>query len=86
MSGLQSLTLPESVRTVAQGAFHDCGSLKTVVLNEGLEALGTDEYLNGSAVMYGVFHNSALEDIKLPTTLKRIEYNAFHSCKGLKRI
>ena len=42
--------------------------------------LGTDEG------WFGVFENSALENIFLPSTLKRIEYNAFKDCKNLKNI
>ena len=34
----------------------------------------------------GVFEGSALERVGLPSTLKRIEYNAFESCKNLKSI
>ena len=47
--------------------------------------LGKDEYPNGKELC-GVFENSAIEDIKLPTTLKRIEYSAFKNCKCLKRV
>ena len=41
-TGLESVEFPESLRTVAQGAFSDCKSLKSVILNEGLEVLGTN--------------------------------------------
>ena len=47
--------------------------------------LGKDEYHNGKE-LYGVFEGSAIEDLKLPTTLKRIEYSTFKSCKNLKRV
>ena len=46
-------------------------------MNEGLEVLGTDEYTEDGKMYYGVFGKSALEDVKLPLTLKRIEYGAF---------
>ena len=36
--------------------------------------------------MYGVFQESGVERIEMPSTLKRIEYNAFQSCKRLKSI
>ena len=57
-----------------------------MVLNEGLETLGTDEYTPDGRMWYGVFQESALESVELPSTLKRIEYNAFQSCKLLKSI
>ena len=53
---------------------------------EGLEALGTDEYADDDTLLYGVFHESALESIKLPSTLKRIEYSTFENCKNLKSV
>lgn len=55
------------------------------MLNEGLEVLGVDEYLSGDELP-GVFQHSALESVKLPSTLKRIEYNTFVSCANLKAV
>ena len=43
-TGLESIEFPVSLRTIAQGAFNKCKSLKTAKFNEGLEVLGTDEY------------------------------------------
>ena len=48
--------------------------------------LGTDEYFGDDEPMRGVFEESALENIKLPSTLRRIEYSAFKNCKNLKSI
>ena len=48
--------------------------------------LGTDEYFGDDEPMRGVFEESALENIKLPSMLRRIEYSAFKSCKNLKSI
>lgn len=56
------------------------------MLNEGLEVLGTNEYPDGDGMWYGVFACSSLESVELPSTLKRIEYNAFEDCKNLKSI
>ena len=73
-------------RVLAQAAFAMCKNLKTVVLNEGLEALGTDEYDTDGKNRHGVFGYSAVQDIHLPSTLKRIEYSAFEGCKNLSRL
>lgn len=43
-SGLEEVVLPSSVRVVHQGAFCKCKRLRHARLNEGLRALGTDEY------------------------------------------
>ena len=85
-SALESVELPDSLRTVAQGAFSGCASLTTAKFGEGLEALGTDEYVDEGRPLHGVFEGRALGDIKLPSSLKRIAYNAFQNCKNLKRI
>ena len=62
-SGLRDVTLPDSVRTVFQGAFCGCKDLKKVVLNDGLEVLGSEERSSGNKILDGVFQNSVLEDI-----------------------
>ena len=41
--GIRTMIFPEMVKTVRQGAFRGVKSLKSVVLNEGLEVLGTDD-------------------------------------------
>ena len=42
--GIRTIIFPNMVRSVRQGSFHGAKGLRSVVLNEGLEALGTDEY------------------------------------------
>ena len=54
--------------------------------SEGLEGLGTDEYDDDGTLFYGVFEESALENVWLPSTLKRIEYSVFSDCRNLKNI
>ena len=83
-SGLRTVTAPPSVRVIHQGAFCKCKSLRKVVLNEGLEVLGTDERIAIDMGYYGVFEKSAVEEVVLPSTLKRIEYSAFEDCGHLK--
>ena len=43
------------------------------MLNEGLEALGTNEYPDDCIMYHGVFEESAVEYVGLPSTLRRIE-------------
>lgn len=71
------MKLPGPLREIAQGAFAECKNLKTVKFSAGLEVLGTDEYMDDGKSWYGVFEASSVEWVDLPTTLKRIEYNAF---------
>ena len=76
-TGLENVEFPASLRTVAQEAFARCKSLKTAMFREGLEVLGTDEYASDDTMFHGVFEESALENVYLPYTLRRIEYCAF---------
>ena len=85
-TGLQDVVFPASLRTVAQGAFSGCRSLRTAALNEGLTALGTDACANNDEALDGVFQNSALESVTLPSTLRRVEYRAFADCGSLRAI
>ena len=48
--------------------------------------LGTNEYKEFDSELFGVFQGSAVEEVRLPSTLKRIEYNAFRGCRNLKRL
>ena len=54
------------------------------MLNEGLEVLGENKYVPNDRRYCGVFEESGLKDVKLPSTLKRIEW--FAGCKKLKAI
>lgn len=83
---IRTVIFPEMVRTVRQGAFNDLLFLRSVILNEGLETLGTDEYRPDGEQYPGVFQKSLLERVRFPSTLKRIEYNTFRGCRNLKNI
>ena len=62
-SGLETAMLPASLRTVCQGVFAKCECLKTVRFGEGLEVLGDSKYPNSGNLYYGVFQESAVEDV-----------------------
>ena len=85
-SGLWKIAFPESVREVGAGAFYRCEYLRSVQLNEGLRKLGAKEVVNGRECEGEVFLGSALESIRLPSTLKRIEYRTFNCCGNLRSI
>lgn len=53
------------------------------MLNDGLEALGTNERTDDGYQSCGAFERSALEQVRLPSTLKRIEANTFCDCRRL---
>ena len=85
-TGLKHVVFPKSLRKISQGSFSKCTRLRHVVLREGIQVLGTDEYNNDNFTYEGVFQDSALTSVQLPSTLKKIKYNTFANCKNLKRI
>lgn len=85
-TGFQRLEFPGSLRVLSQGTFQGCKSLRRAEFHEGLETLGTDEYPEGGMYWHGVFADSGLESVALPSTLRRIEYSAFQACMRLKSV
>ena len=85
---LKTFTAPRSLRYVFPAAFADCGLLRRVTLNAGLEMLGMDEAFE-ERCCYGVFEDSVVERVKfLPARrakgrgkLERIECRCFLCCQ-----
>ena len=59
-TGLECVSFPQSLRVLSQGSFAKCKNLRVVVLNDGLEVLGTDEYDGDGDMTFGVFDHSAV--------------------------
>ena len=84
--GIRTIIFPSMLRIVYQSAFYSVKSLLSAVLNEGLEVLGTNELIPDGKRYPGVFEESGLRDVKLPSTLRRIAYRTFARCSNLKAI
>ena len=88
-SGIVSFRAPAALRRVCQNAFCSCKSLLTAELNEGLEELGSkldaQARANGDTeTCFGVFEDSALQRVVLPSTLKVIHACTFNFCSALR--
>lgn len=55
-------------------------------MNEGLEKLGAREIINGHEHEGAVFECTAIENIRIPSTLKRLEAETFSWCENLKSV
>lgn len=75
-SGVQTVTLPDTVKTIRAFAFKDCTALQTIELSSELESI--DEF-----AFYGC---SALTDITFPEGLKAIGNQSFENCTALTSI
>lgn len=84
--GVRTIIFPATTKTVRQGSFYEVASLRSAVLNDGLETLGTEEHVPDGRVRFGVFQSTGLRRVRLPATLKRIECMAFMNCRELKTV
>ena len=80
----KTATFPNTARRVLDRAFADT-SLRSAVLNEGLERLGghREECRNRYV---GVFCNTKIQKITLPSTLRVLEDDIFDNCRELKSV
>ena len=98
-NALNTVNLPNSLKSLGQQAFADCPKLSTVNFNNGLESIGKacfylDKSLKSatlpnsvSELGEGVFHKcESLETLSLGNSLKTVEYMLADSCSSLKAI
>ena len=69
---IESIDIPEDLKEIGDFAFHGC-ELKIVVLPEGVVSLGNE-----------VFLNSGLQNITIPSTIRKIGENAIYSFNNVE--
>lgn len=74
-TALTSISLPNTVKTLGSGAFAGCSSLKTIELNEGIEKIEDN-----------VFQDTIVEEIAIPSTVKKLDVVAAMFPDTLKKI
>lgn len=73
---IKEISLPGTIKKIADRTFMNCNNLQTVKLGEGI-----------SYVSEGMFYNcTALQNISLPNSLQYISTTAFRGCTSLKSI
>lgn len=72
--GIDSMTVPNSVKHIQQGAFYACENLKFIKLSDSLEYIGPD-----------CFRMSGLEEVVIPTPIANY-FGNFIDCKNLKSV
>ena len=73
---LETVVLPDSMKTIGAHAFSDCRALKEITFPKGLKSIGEDAF----------YCCTSLDHISLPETLQRIENYAFDHCTSLKKL
>ena len=74
-SALTDIHLPKGITRIANGAFMDCSSLKSVVLPEKIDSLSY--FFSGC---------ENLEYVTIPDNATKIGHWTFENCKSLKEI
>ena len=97
-SGLTSLVIPDSVKSIDYYAFDDCSKLKTVVLSGNVEVLKSYTFtdciaLEKVTILYGVkkiegaFHGcKSLTSVTIPNSVTEMNYGSFSYCSSLQSI
>ena len=75
-SGLTSVTIPDSVTSICDGAFYGCSGLTSVTIGDSVTSIG-------SSAFYGC---SSLTSVTIGNSVTSIGERAFSGCSGLKNI
>jgi len=96
-AALERIVLPDSIRWIGADAFDGCTSLKYVDWPESLEYIGREAFwscqLTSIDLPEGVteisqyaFAQNPIQTIKLPSTLRTLEFRTFYECKQLQSV
>ncbi len=67
--------LPDTIKTVGNSAFANCTALKQVEFKSEYTTMGNS-----------VFENSSVQEVKLPSKLRKITDNMFKNCKSVTKV
>ena len=98
-SGIKSIDIPSTVKSIGENAFRNCDALTSIVIPDGVESLGNlvfydcNNLLSATigegvtAIPANAFDDDyALSVISLPSTLITIGERAFNTCRSLTSI
>ncbi len=100
-TNLESVTIPDTVKYIEDGAFSECTKLKSIVIPKSVKGIGGGAFQNctslesvtfekGSNLNYidrsHSFANTKISSIELPEGLEFIGADTFSGCKYLKTI
>ena len=80
---LTSVSLPNSLKTIEEGAFNGCTKLSSIKLPENLEELGRYNPFDILLDNPGIFAESGISSIIIPSNVKDMAFCAFYRCNNL---
>ena len=96
---IKEISLPGTIKKIADQTFQDCKNLQTVKLGEGISYVSRNMFLNCTALKYVSLPNSlqnigsyafygcsSLTSVNIPSRVTVIGGSAFHLCTSLKSI
>lgn len=97
-SKLKTVTLPQSLKRIGNGAFSLCAKLEKINLPENLTYLGVGAFENCTklekinipagieVINERAFESSGLKEVTIPSTVKTVGMMAFNSCRKLEKV
>jgi len=96
---LQTVTIPNSVTSIGEGAFAGCTSLMSITIGDNLTSIGINAFykcfglpsvtIPNSVTSIGEYAFSGctgLTSVTISNSVSRIEYGTFYNCSGLMTI
>lgn len=96
---LESVTIPDGVTRIEDGAFYNYRFLKNVTIPDGVTEIGEDAFNNCTSLENVTIPDSvnkigdnafagcsSLKSVTIPESVEEIGYNAFRGCHSLKSI
>ena len=75
-TSVTSVTIPNSVKIIGEGAFRDCSSLTSVTIPNSVTSIGWNAFKGCSS----------LTSVTIPNSATSIGWNAFYGCSSLKSV
>ena len=70
------MTIPDSVTSIGNSAFHDCDSLTSVTIGKNVSSIGDNAF----------YKCSSLESVVIPDSVTSIGIQAFDDCSSLTTV